>query len=389
MMVSYIPRIPSFKETPELDRMSIPTETTSIRRIALVVLTRDGLELALRVQQSLDDDVHVYASQRALKTSSQEAEVNALTSFDSVGLLLADLWETSSQIVLFFALGAAIRLIAPLLRDKQSDPGVVVIDDVGKFAISVISGHQGGANDLTGQCAHLLGAISVVTTASEVHNTLAVDLLGDTMGWHIEDPSQVTRVSAAIVNREPVAIFQEAGQRSWWKNTHPWPRNLVRVNGLYEVRAASFAALLVISDRLIEGLLEGLPTVVFRPPSLVLGVGCQRGVSFTALDGFIKTTLKAHRLAFQSIGVLASADIKADEVALQKLAQQYSWRFETHTVEELKAVPAIATPSERVQQLIGTPSVSEAAALLSSRSGQLIVCKHKGEGMTLAVARRA
>jgi len=388
------------------------TNTPSTRLTALVVLTGGGLELALRLQQGLQGDAHIYANKRALKTRFPEADANAIRSFDAVGLLLAQLWEAYDQIVLFFALGAAVRLIAPLLQDKHSDPGVVVIDDVGRFAISVVSGHAGGANDLTRHCAHLLGAVPVVTTASDVHNTLAVDLLGDTMGWHRENSSQVTAVSAAIVNGEPVAILQEAGQRDWWDTSSQsddakrrgeclvsdciksysaptWPRNLVPVNSLREVTATPFAALLVISDRLLEGLLEGLPTIVYRPPSLVLGVGCRRGVSFAALDLFTKTTVKAHHLSFQSITVLASADIKADEGALQMLAQHYSWRFETHTVEALKTVTAIATPSERVQRLIGTPSVSEAAALLSSHNGQLVVCKQKGEAMTLAVARRS
>jgi cobalt-precorrin 5A hydrolase len=364
------------------------TKTPSIRLIALVVLTSGGLELALRLQQGLEGDVHIYANRRALKTRFSEASANAIRSFDTIGLLLAQLWEVYDQIALFFALGAAVRLIAPLLQDKQSDPGVIVIDDVGRFAISVVSGHAGGANDLTRHCAHLLGATPVVTTASDVQNTLAVDLLGDTLGWHREDSSQVTAVSAAIVNGEPVAILQEAGQHDWWDRASSWPENLVPVNSLREVIAASFAALLVISDRLREDLPEDLPMIVYRPPSLVLGIGCRRGVSFAALDLFIKTTVKAHHLAFQSIAVLASADIKADEEALQILAQRYSWRFETYTVEALKGVTAIATPSERVQRLIGTPSVSEAAALLSSQNGQLVVYKQKGEAMTLAVARR-
>lgn len=371
-----------------MDSSNIPTDIPSTSLIALVVLTGSGLELALRLQQGLESDAHIYASKRVLKTRASEADANAIRSFDAVGLLLAQLWEAYDQIVLFFALGAAVRLMAPLLQDKQSDPGVVVIDDVGRFAISVVSGHAGGANDLTLRCADLLRATPVVTTASDVQNTLAVDLLGDTLGWQRENSSQVTTVSAAIVNREPVALLQEAGQRDWWDRTSSWPRNLVPVNSLHEVTTASFAALLVISDRLLEELPEGLPTIVYRPPSLVLGVGCRRGVSFAALDLFIKTTMKAHHLAFQSIAVLASADIKVDEEALQMLAQHYSWRFETHTVEALKGVTTIVTPSERVRELVGTPSVSEASALLSAQNGQLVVCKQKGEAMTLAVARR-
>ena len=134
------------------------TNTPSTRLTALVVLTRGGLELALRLQQGLEGDVHIYANKRALKTRMFEENANAIRSFDTVGLLLVQLWGVYDQIVLFFALGAAVRLIAPLLQDKQSDPGVIVIDDVGRFAISVVSGHAGGANDLTRRCAHLLGA---------------------------------------------------------------------------------------------------------------------------------------------------------------------------------------------------------------------------------------
>lgn len=365
------------------------TDKTSTRSIALVVLTRGGLELALRVQQGLTGDAHIYANQRALKAGLPEIETIAIRRFDVIKSLLAQLWGTYDQIVLFLALGAAIRLIAPLLQDKHSDPGVVVIDDAGTFAISAISGHAGGANDLARQCASQLDAVPVVTTASDVHHTLAVDLLGNMAGWQIEDTSQITKVSAAIVNGEPVALFQQAGQRDWWDDSQAWPGNLISVNSLSEVSAATFSAVLVISDRLLNGFPAGVPAVVYRPSSLVLGIGCRRGVSFATLDAFIKATLEAHHLAFQSIAILASADIKADEGALQVLAQRYSWRFETHPVEALKAVPAIATPSERVQRLIGTPSVSEAAALLSARRGQLVLCKCKGEGMTLAVARQA
>lgn len=364
------------------------TDKTSTRRIALVALTKEGLGLAVRVRQGLAGDVHIYAKQRALKACGSEAEASTLSSFDALKPLLKQLWGAYDQMVLFFALGAAIRLMAPLLQDKKSDPGVVVIDDAGTFAISAVSGHAGGANDLAKQCAEQLGAVPVITTASDVHRTLAVDLLGETLGWHREHSSQMTKVSAAIVNGEPVALLQEAGQRDWWNETAAWPKNLIQVSNLKAVSTATFSALLVISDRLLDELPTGLPTIVYRPPSLVLGVGCQRGVSFADLDAFITTTLQVHRLAFQCIAILASADIKEDEVALQMLAQRYSWRFETHPVEALKTVTAIATPSERVQRLIGTPSVSEAAALLSAHDGQLVLAKCTGKGMTLAVARR-
>jgi cobalt-precorrin 5A hydrolase len=363
------------------------------KRIALVVLTRAGLALALRLQRGLVPEVHIYASQRACKDASVGQNTNiSIIDFDTVAPLLSEIWHTYDQLVLFFALGAVVRLIAPLLHHKRQDPGVVVIDDAGQFAISVVSGHVGDANGLARRCAELLDASPVITTASDVHNTLAVDLLAQTQGWYIEDTSALTAVSAAIVNREPVAILQDCGELAWWEDEpakgtrRPWPDNLIHVTNSQQTN--SFAALLVITDRLIEDLPHDVPTLVYRPPTLVLGIGCRRGTPFDALDAFIKTTLAEHRIAFHSVAVLATADIKADEDALQMLAQRYGWHFETHATEALRMVTAIPNPSERVQRLVGTPSVSEAAALLSSHGGELIVPKHKGEGMTLAVARK-
>ncbi len=306
------------------------------KRIALVVLTRAGLALALRLQPELGTDVHIYASQRAYKVQDaiDERETNiSITSFETVASLLSQLWTTYDQIVLFLALGAVVRLIAPLLQHKHKDPGIVAIDDTGRFAISVVSGHIGDANGLAIRCAELLGGTPVVTTASDVHNTLAVDLLAQTNGWYLEDASALTTVSAAIVNGELVAVLEDCGELDWWGNEppkgaypkdtqrRPWPDNLIHVTNPLE--ASNFAALLVIADRLIEGLPHDVPTLVYRPPTLVLGIGCRRGIPFSTLDTFVKETLAEHRIAFQSIVVLATADIKADEAALQMLAQCY------------------------------------------------------------------
>jgi cobalt-precorrin 5A hydrolase len=361
--------------------------TSIYKRIALVAITSAGLALALRLQQGLATKVHIYASQRACKAQNaligQDSDIS-ITSFETVTPLLSEVWNKYDQIVFFFALGAVVRLIAPFLRHKLQDPGVVAIDDAGQFAISVVSGHMGDANGLAIRCAELLGASPVVTTASDVQHTLAVDLLAQIKGWSLEDTSALTTVSAAIVNREPVAILQDCGTLEWWGN-NPWPDNLIQVTNPQQVN--NFAALLVIADRLIEDLPQDIPMLVYRPPTLVLGIGCRRGTPFSTLDAFVKKTLAEYRIAFHSITTLATADIKADEDALQLLAQRYGWQIETYAAEALKTVTAILNPSERVQRLVGTPSVSEAAALLSSNGGELIVPKQKGESMTLAIAR--
>ncbi len=369
----------------------MPIEVLTGKRIALVVLTRTGLQSALRLQHELAADIHIYASQRALKTQECALDVEdrcIVTRFESLKATLAELWGSYEQLVLFFALGAAIRLVAPLLENKHVDPGVVVIDDAGRFAISMISGHLGGANELATRCADILGALPVVTTASEAQNTLAIDLLVQANGWYIEEASSLTSVTAAIVNGERVAVLQEVGTVALNEYTHSLPENIVYVTDMHEVTTKKFDALLILSDRLLEGLPDAMPTVICRPPTLVLGIGCRRGIPFAALNSWLQETLVENRIAFRSITTLATADIKADEEGLQELAQHYGWTLEVYSAADLKAVTTVPSPSESVQRLIGTPSVCEAAALLSSQGDELLVPKHKGEGMTMAVARR-
>jgi cobalt-precorrin 5A hydrolase len=369
-----------------MDRIERSLLQEQPKRVALLVLTRAGLALALRIGRELEGaQCHIYASARALDTGLADC---AVTRFADMRSTLASLWKAYDQLVLCCALGIVVRLIAPLLQDKHRDPGVVAIDDTGRFVISVVAGHLGGANALATRCARILGALPVVTTASDVHNTLAIDMLAHAQGWRVEDTAALTYVAASIINGERVAVLQDAGAMDWWKDERTQAARLLRIASLQEATPATCAALLVISDRLVDGFPEGVPAVVFRPPTLVLGIGCRRGVSFATLDAWIKETLALKRIALLSITTLASADIKADEEGLQQLAQQYGWNFEAHSVEALKAVSAVPNPSERVRQLVGTPSVSEAAALLSSHGGRLLVSKCKKEKMTLAIAQR-
>jgi cobalt-precorrin 5A hydrolase len=167
-----------------------------------------------------------------------------------------------------------VRLIAPHLRDKTQDPAVVVVDEAGKFAIPVLSGHLGGANALARQLATVLGATPVLTTASDVRQTLAVDLLGRELGWTLEASHEMlVRASAAVVNDEPVALVQEAGRTDWWPHhangrSGPLPANLVLFDQLEVIDPTAFAAVLWISHRELPTALTELlrgKLVIYRP----------------------------------------------------------------------------------------------------------------------------
>ena len=163
-----------------------------------------------------------------------------------------------------------VRLISPHLKDKKTDPAVIVIDDQAQFVISALSGHLGGANQLTNDIAEQLGAIPVITTAADVNKTIAVDLVGKDLGWKIDDDSNVTKISAFMVNAEKIGVYQNCGVKNWWKNK--LPEKVSIYSNINELKKSQSKGYLIISDEQINNneILEN--AVVYRPPSLVIGI---------------------------------------------------------------------------------------------------------------------
>lgn len=184
---------------------------------------------------------------------------------------IGGLFENYDQIVFFVSLGAVVRLIAPHLKDKDQDPGILVVDDAGQFVIPVLSGHVGGANAMAERVARLMNATPVVTTASDVGKTIPVDILGRELGWKVEAPKiNITRVSAHVVNEEPVAVVQEAGSRNWWTRKTPLPKTITVFDRFDAVDLNHYKAVLWITHADIpqsqwDALSERL--VVYRPPA--------------------------------------------------------------------------------------------------------------------------
>ncbi|MGC4000279.1 MAG: cobalamin biosynthesis protein [Anaeromyxobacter sp.] len=295
--------------------------------------------------------------------------------------------------VFVLAVGATVRLVAPLLTRKQADPAVVCVDEAGRFAVALLGGHRGGANALAGEVAAAIGATPVVTTASDVLGTLAVDLLGRELGFVLEDPGGVaTRAAAAVVNGEPVALVQEAGSRAWWPAGEPLPPNLTPLSSADALDPDRFAAALIISDRLLAGPLR-VRALLYRPPTLAAGVGCDRGAPAAAILGALEAVLAGRGLARASVAWLASVDVKRDEAGLIEAAAALARPLRLYPAGELDAVPGLERPSEVVRRCVGTRGVCEPAALLSAGADRLLVPKQlhrdpdSGKAVTIAIAR--
>src|SRR5690606_5128258 len=177
--------------------------------------------------------------------------------------LVSDLFKTHNALICIFSLGAVIRMIAPHLVDKKSDPAVIVIDDRANHVISALSGHLGGANALARLISSFLGSQPVITTAADVNETIAVDLVGKEFGWTIENFENVTKTSAFMVNGEKIAIYQDAGEKNWWHGQ--LPKNVAIVDSLEKINSLEFKAGLVISDREVSDPEVKSKSVIYRP----------------------------------------------------------------------------------------------------------------------------
>ena len=366
--------------------------TPPVRRpFAIHAITRHGLAIAARLAAALPG-ADLFVSERLAGEAPAHAQRFALP----MGPHLAATFVAYDCHVFVISVGAVVRMIAPLLVDKKVDPAVVCVDDDARFAICTLSGHVGRGNDFTARVAAALGAQPVITTASDVRGTLTVDILGRELGWTLDDPDRnVTRGCAAVVNGAPVAFVQETGEPSFWPTERPLPPGVAYATSLDQVQPDRFEVLLVASDR---DLATSHPAhwanaVVYRPRSLVVGLGCDRDTPPDLVERGLLAVLAGAGLSPRSIRKLATVDKKADEPAFLALSDRHGWPLHIFPADLLDRVPGVENPSETVRRHVGTRGVAEPAALLGARARTLLVPKQiytepgAGRSMTVAVAR--
>ncbi|MGF1512165.1 MAG: precorrin-3B C(17)-methyltransferase [Elainellaceae cyanobacterium] len=362
---------------------------TPARSTAAIATTPAGIRLLLPLCQAWKITLWIPPS-----LGPREAEAPDLKCYE--GKLqdhLASLWRGTSgevppDLIFCLAAGAVTRLIAPLLRDKASDPAVVVVDPAGKFTISLCSGHQGGADRLTRQVAHHLSATPVITGAAEAAHLPGVDVLGLPFGWR-RGTGDWTAVSAAIARRDPVAVKQTAGTALWrggLPEEHP-----------FQFEAAAAAAQVHITAAAVTPGVpapQGKPAAYWHPRVLWLGVGCERGTSADVIAAGVDQALAQQGLSPLAVAGVASLDLKADEPGLLAFCRDRQWPLRCFDAQTLKQV-SVPHPSDAVARAVGTPSVAEAAALQASRAAALRATKQvvrlAGEpgAATVAVAEAA
>ena len=350
-----------------------------IMRVAVLAITKNGKKIGQQLTKTFPD-MTLYIPK---KLQDKDTEPDIVSYDDSTTHMAGKLFAEYEGVVYLFSLGAVVRLISPHLKDKKSDPAVIVIDDKLTFVISVLSGHLGGANSLAVKIAEQMDATPVITTAADVNKTIPVDMVGKDFGWIIDDDSNVTRISAYMVNQEPVGIFQDAGEKNWWPGT--LPSNVTIYATLEQLAKSKSKGYLIITDGIIpQNIADN--AVIYRPPSLVVGVGLHQTTTSETIQNGIAKTFQTHNFSTKSIAKIASLKKPKPVQGLQNAADALNVPLHLIKRDELAGI-SIPNPSDVVKKFEGTPSVSEAAALFVS-NGTLIIEKQKfPPDLTVAVAK--
>lgn len=354
--------------------------------IALLSITRGGTKIISSIAKGIDfvDRVSVFVPKKFA------SDFEGTLQFENVKELISDIFDKYDGIIAVISLGALVRLIAPKLKSKDQDPAVLCIDESGKFVISVISGHVGGANELCREIAKILNATPVITTASDSIGTIPVDILGREFGWKIvADHDTLVKVSSSVVNHEKVAIVQESGEKIFYPHD-----NLSYFSNLEDFlrNQDEFRACLFISHRVVPKNVFKFPTVFYNPRVLHVGIGFDRGVKSEEMYDFLIRVFESYGLSLNSIKTISTVDLKKEDEEFRKFSDMVRNMLGVDVVfieKQKLSLVEVKNPSEQAKKYLGIPSVSEASALFCARNGKLLVEKQKaryGGGITLAVA---
>lgn len=337
-----------------------------IKRVEAIAFTRQGCELALRLAAGLekwaDGEATVMVSGPARLTG--ELGISAYGSLDS---WTANAFRSSDALLFVGASGIAVRAIAPYVRDKFSDPAVVSVDERGRFAVPLLSGHVGGANEMARAVAGIAGGQAAVSTATDVNGLFAVDEWARERGLAVVERDVAKRISARLLEGGSVG-FTSDFECDW-----ELPEGVVaRPHDL------GFSITLDESSRPHGETLHLVPRIA------CVGVGCRRGADPGAVREAVDRALADAFVSPRAVRTLATIDVKRGEAAIEELAHARAWELRYHTADELAAVPGDFAGSEFVRQTVGVDNVCERAAC--AEGARIVLGKQAGDGVTVAVA---
>ena len=353
-------------------------------RLAVICFTRQGSILCRKLVKrftELGEACCGYAKPHFLNDLQEQPGLIPME--HSLEEWTRDQFDRVDGLIFIGAAGIAVRAVAPFLRDKLTDPAVVSVDEAGRFAISLLSGHVGGANALTRMTAAVLGAQPVITTASDVRGMTAVDVWAGNRGLILSDRRLAKETAAALLDGENVGFYSdypitgslpdgvgkgEICRQNVWVTCHVKPE-------------ADHMISLFLSEN--SQVLRLIPSVLF------VGIGCRRDTPEDTIRHQVEQVLTAANLELRAVAGIASVEIKKDEAGIVCTARKLGVAFNTYPAKELEELEGDFTASPFVKKVTGTDNVCERAALMAAgRDGRILVRKQAGSGVTVAVASR-
>ena len=357
-------------------------------RTAIVCVSHISLSLAQTIASELSGEKKIFTI-GLLPPEVSSAEVSTISS-------IADLVATSFSLfdawIFIGAMGICVRSIAPYITDKHHDPAVVNVDSTGRYVVSVLSGHVGGANDLTCLVASAIGAEPVVTTQSDRIGLWALDTLANTYGWKaVSNMGDMNRPISLFVNGARTALILETAGRGEDELERTCPPHVHLYYRFEDVCQEDYDLLLVVSARYNE---SQLPMIAYYPPALVLGVGCRKQCASAGILAHIVSEIRRLGYAPEAVGGVSTIDIKANEPLIADIARSLGNQpLHIYTGEELQGVE-VPNPSDKVFAVTGSYGVAEASARKAAGMGPVVIEKQKGQlsegnDFTFSVAQTA
>lgn len=348
--------------------------------VGIISFTPGGSRLCMKLVRLLEEteiDCAGYVPARYLTPDMESAGMQA-TPEGGAARWAGDMFRSGRAMVFIGAAGIAVRAIAPWVQDKLQDPAVVVMDEAGRFAVPILSGHVGGANRLARRLEAVSGAVAVITTATDVNGCFAVDVFAAGNGMVITDREAARQAAMDLLEGKPVGFFSDFPVLADGRQQSRWlPPGCT---------AAVCGCNIHVGIRPLGP--GGLPVLELAPRCVALGVGCRRGVDIRTLEACVEEALKHGNIRREAVFCLASIDVKREEPALLELAAKNGWELYFYSAEELEQVEGEFEISEFVERTVGVGNVCERAASRAAGGGDLIIHKRAGSGVTVAAAVR-
>lgn len=337
----------------------------------MISFTENGSRLAETIRTKLCGEYEITHVKKYQKAKDAKDAKDAIS--ESLTEWTKRQFETQDGLVFVGAVGIAVRAIAPYVCAKEKDPAVLAIDEQGRYCIPLLSGHLGGANELAKIVAEKIGALAVITTATDLNHKWAVDVFAKKNHLAISDMKKAKKISARILGGEKISVYAE--------------EPFVEILGSLptEIERIPKAADIVIGVRKMLSCAQALYLI---PKTVSLGIGCRRGMPEERVESAIRGALEEYDIFPESIEKLASIDLKKEERGILSCAKKFGWEYETYTADELNGVAGNFTKSSFVRSVTGVDNVCERSAVCASAGGELLVPKQAADGVTVAAAVR-